>query len=158
MTIRVLKKDDQTFETSGMPPDVNWSYYVTAYGMRDWTEGVPRQRVHWPFLRRNLPREVEGDEAAARPYPPMLSDEGLTIRIAPNNYRLLWERHTADAWVHDPRVRARGLQAADGVSAERKGRFEGRFVEKPKWAEGLSREEADKVTADFRESLGTAES
>ena len=170
VTIRLLKKDDQTFETTGMPPDVNWSYYVTAYGMRDWTEGVPRAGVRWPFLRRSLPRDVTGggggdnsanDEdalaAAARRYPPMLSDEGLTIRIAPNNYRLLWERHTADAWVNDARVRARGTRGADGARAERKARFESRFVEKPKWAEGLSREESDKVTADFRESVGVAE-
>ena len=157
MTIRVFKKDDQTFETTGMPLDVNWSYYVTAYAMRDWTEGVPRS-IHWPFLRRNLPKDVETEDDASKVYLPMEYNEGLTVRIAPNNYRLLWERNTTDWWVHQERARARGLKGAEALGQERKAKFEQRFVENPKWVEALGPEEVEKVKRDFQESVGASES
>ena len=134
-----------------MPPDVNWSYYVTAFAMRDWTEGVSHD-IYWPFKQRNLPKNLETEEDLNRAYLPMSYDDGLTIRVATKNYRLLWERGTTDWWVHDPRTRARGLKHLPEVSEARRTKFEERFVEKPKWMEGMSEEEIEKIKSDFQET------
>ena len=139
-----------------MAPDAHWSYYVTAYAMRDWTEGVPRHGIRWPFLRRSLPKDLESEEDLGRTYLPLAHHDGLTIRIAPNNYRLLWERGTADWWLHDARVRARGVKGLAETTKARTERFVERLVGKPKWAEGMGAEEVESTKADFGKEFGAA--
>ena len=118
--------------------------------MRDWTEGVTRD-IRWPFLRRSVLRELDAvtDTDVNPTFVPAHADEGLTVRIAPNNYRLLWERGTADWWVHNPRRRARRAHRAVALAGERRARFEAKLLETPKWADGLSAEEVQRAKATF---------
>ena len=116
--------------------------------MRDWTEGVPHS-ICWPFLRRNLPQDADNEEDFGKNYLPLHGEDGLAIRISPNNYRLLWDVGTSDFWVHDKRVRARGLKGMARLSEGRKSKFEEKFVKNAKWMAGMSLDDVNKMKADF---------
>ena len=148
VTMQIFRKDDQTFDTEGKSGDFNWSYYVTAYVMRDWTEGVPHE-IRWPYLRRNLPRDPESEEEFNKDYLPFRGEEGLEIRIAPNNYRLLYEVHTTDWWLQGRKVRARGQKGMPAASEERKAKFEEKFVKNAKWMANVSLDEVDRKKAEY---------
>ena len=153
-TMQIFRKDDQTFDTDGRSGDFNWSYYVTAYVMRDWTEGVPHD-IRWPYLRRNLPRAPESEEEFNRNYLPFMGEEGLEIRISPSNYRIIYENGTADWWVQDRKVRSRGLKGLPAANDERKSKFEEKFVKNAKWMANTSLDEVDKKKAEFNKLAQT---
>lgn len=115
--------------------------------MRDWTEGVGHN-VSWPFLRRNIPKDVD-DEDLGKVFLPVAHDESLTVRVSPNNYRLIWDKGTSDWWVHDRIVQMRGLSGMQSLKDERKAKFEERFVKNENWKNGLSKEEVRKTEAAF---------
>ena len=148
VTMSIFRRDDQTFDTEGKSGDFNWSYYVTAYVMRDWTEGVPSE-IRWPFLRRNLPKDPETEEDFDKVFLPYVGEEALEIRISPNSYRLLYEIGTTDWWVHNKKVRVRGEKGMSAAAKERRKRFTGKFIEKPKWAENMTADAVEKVKAEY---------
>ena len=148
LTFQVFRKEDLTFDTEGMTDDFNWSYYVSSYVMRDWTEGVPRT-IRWPLLRRNLPKNLETEEDLGQAYLPAYNSDGLSVRIVPNNYHLLWDIGSTDWWVHQKTVRSRGVKGLAQLNEERKRKFEELFSKNLKWAEGLSEDEMNKRNAEF---------
>ena len=148
VTMQIFRRDDQTFDTDGKSGDFNWSYYVTAYVMRDWTEGVPHE-IRSPFLRRNLPKDLETEEDFNKEYLPYVGEEGLEIRVSPNNYRLIYEIGTTDWWVHDKKVRVRGEKGMPAAKEERRKKFAEKFVEKPKWMANMGPEEIEKKKAEY---------
>ncbi|MCJ1249064.1 Transcriptional regulatory protein sin3 [Trapelia coarctata] len=152
LTVQIFKKDDKTFDVDNMGAEARWSYYLAAYVMRDWTEGVPHS-IRWPFLRRNVPRELETEEDYGQAYLPQWNEDALSIRIAANNYHLLYDPGTADWWVHDDKVRQRGLKGAQGLRRERNKKFEEKFVEHPAWMAGMDKSAVDVVLREYAELL-----
>ena len=146
--MQVFRKDDQTFDTDGRTGDFNWSYYVTAYVMRDWTEGVPHN-IRPSFLRRSLPRGFESEEDFNRDYHPLIGEEGLEVRIAPNTYRISYEQNTTDWWIQDRRTQAKGLRAVLAADELRRSKFEEKFVKNAKWMKNLSLDEVNQMKADY---------
>lgn len=157
MTVQIFKKDDTTFEVDDMRAEARWSYYIASYVMRDWTEGVPHS-IRWPFLRRNVPKDLETEEEYAQAYLPQWNEDALSIRIAANNYHLLYDPGTTDWWVHDDKVRQRGLKGAQGLKKERNTMFKKKFVEHPAWMMGMDKNAVDEVLRKHEELLddGTA--
>jgi len=153
VTVQIFKKDDKTFDVDNMGAEARWSYYLAAYVMRDWTEGVPHS-IRWPFLRRNVPRDLETEEEYGQTYLPQWNEDALSIRIAANNYHLLYDPGTADWWVHDDRVRMRGLKGAQGLRKERNRKFEDKFLEHPAWMAGKDKSAVDQVLREYEELLG----
>ncbi|EEB07742.1 Clr6 histone deacetylase complex subunit Pst1 [Schizosaccharomyces japonicus yFS275] len=79
-----------------------WNYYVDSFIMSCPTEGISVDQIHVPFLRRNLPSESEEDEqivtkCAHAVLPEFLSSE-LTLRITPNQYKLVYLANTEDVF------------------------------------------------------------
>lgn len=117
--------------------------------MLDRTEGLPLSRLSWPFLKRNLPANLESQEETGNPTyePPLWSEDGLIVRISPNSYNMLYDPGTADWWAHSPRSCKRGLGAYEEVREARKRGFEA-FVgdrEKNEWMRETGEEEIRKV-------------
>ncbi|MCJ1377531.1 Transcriptional regulatory protein sin3 [Xylographa soralifera] len=142
VTMQVLRKDDRTFDIQDMNAVARWSYYISSYIMRDPTEGVPRD-IQWPFLRRNTPKDLDTEEDYGQNYLPQWNEDGLLVRVSAN-YRIVYDSDTTDWWVHDDKVRRRGLKGAESLGKERNRIFEEKFVRNPSWARGMS---ADQVTA-----------
>ena len=122
--------------------------------MRDWTEGVPHA-IRMPYLRRNIPRAPESEEEFNSNYLPFVGEEGLEIRISPNNYRLLYETGTTDWWVQDPRVRSRSQKGLSAANDDRKSKFEEKFVKNAKWMANASLDEVDRKKAEFNKLAQT---
>ena len=121
--------------------------------MRDPTEGVPFSQMRMPFLRRNLPPKMESDEEYNRYFRPLVSNDGLTIRICANSYHLLYEPGSQDWWYRVPNPEDEPEEKAKedaAVNERRRDRFMEKFVNNPQWAHGLSKDEVDKSNQKFR--------
>ena len=132
-----------------MTLEARWSYYISSYVMRDWTEGVTHA-IRWPFLRRNMPRDLVTEEQYGQTYLPQWNEDGLIVRICANNYHLLYDAGTSDWWVHDAKVRRKGLSGEDQIRKERRRQFEDKFVEHANWISGLSAAEIEEANSRFR--------
>ena len=146
--MQILKKEDRTFDIQNMTAEARWSYYISSYIMRDPTEGVPRD-IQWPFLRRNTHRDLDTEEDYGQNYLPQWNEDGLTVRVG-WNYRIVYDADTTDWWVHDEKVRRRGLKGAASLGRERNRIFEEKLVRNPSWAHGMS---ADQVAHSTRQYL-----
>jgi paired amphipathic helix protein Sin3a len=151
--VQIFKKDDKTFDVETMGAQARWQYYVSSFVMRDWTEGVPHN-IRWPFLRRNLPKDLETAEDYSQVYLPQWNEDGLVVRIALNSYHLLYDPETFDWWVHDDKVRIRGLKGLKEFIEERNRRFEMKFVEKAPWKNGMTPNEIDETLSGFTKWYG----
>ena len=154
-SIQIFKKDDLTFDPEGQSESFNWSYYVTAYSMRDWTEGVP-PNISWPFLKRNLPKDFDTDEDDGVTFLPQVSDEFLGVRVTPKNYHLQWEVGTSDRWFYNRKHRGRGMSGMISLSDTRKAALEAKFVKNAKWMAGMSLDDVNSKKAEFQK-LGYGE-
>ena len=69
---------------------------------------------------------------------PMYNEDGLVIRISPNNYHILYDPYTSDWWVQSTGVRKRGLGAYLEVKEHRKKGIEAMFEtkERNEWMKG----------------------
>ncbi|KAJ5124882.1 Histone deacetylase interacting [Penicillium bovifimosum] len=72
VTIQIL------LDNNDLNPEESWSYYVTAYSMRD------------------LPEGLDEEEEYDRYYSTLQHHDGLKIRICANNYTLLYQPDTHD--------------------------------------------------------------
>ncbi|KAL8972224.1 MAG: hypothetical protein Q9183_000663 [Haloplaca sp. 2 TL-2023] len=156
-TISVFKKDDPTFSADAMEESKQWAYYISSYGMREATEGVPAEKMHWPYLRRNLPNRDVSEEEMSKSYLPASVDEGLVARINPDSYRIAFQDPgTTDRWLHRPQVQTRGLDQMKEASSERKRKISEKFGDEGsniKWAKDLSQDEVEKRVADYKKYL-----
>lgn len=129
-----MTAEDSTLENDELNQEARWSYYVSAYAMRDPTEGVPFSRMRMPFLKRNLPPKLEQDEEYDRFYRPLVYHDGLVIRICANSYHILYEPNSNDWWWRptNPGEESGEDKVRDetAVKERRRNRFIEKFVEK----------------------------
>ena len=130
MTLQIFKKDDKTYESDELASHARWSYYISTFSMRDVTEGIPLEKLRWPFLKRNMPAPLGDDEDYINLYGnPQWNEDALVMRISPNSYHILYDPDTQEWFVHNIAVRKRGLGAYDEVRKERKENFARLFGE-----------------------------
>ncbi|KAE8386740.1 hypothetical protein BDV23DRAFT_186947 [Aspergillus alliaceus] len=153
-TVQLLTPEDATLENEELSQEARWSYYVSAYTMRDPTEGVPFSQLRMPFLKRNLPPKLEQEEEYNRYYRPLVHQDGLIIRICANSYHILYEPGSYDWWwrpaaPQDETPEEIAKEAA-AIKERRRDRFTERFVNNPTWAHGLSKDQVDEMNQRFR--------
>ncbi|KAJ9271967.1 hypothetical protein DTO212C5_2048 [Paecilomyces variotii] len=152
--IQLMTAEDSTLENEELSQEARWSYYVSAYTMRDPTEGVPFSQMRMPLLKRNLPPKMEQDEEYNQYYRRLVNHDGLVIRICANSYHILYEPGSYDWWWRPPaRTHESAEEKARGEAAvkeRRRDRFMEKFVNNPSWAHGLSKDEVDESNQRFR--------
>jgi paired amphipathic helix protein Sin3a len=167
-----MTNEDATLDSEDLTPEARWSYYVTAYSMRDPTEGVSYSDMRMPFLKRNLPNKLDEDEEYDRFYRRLQHHDGLIIRICANNYTILYQPPSHDwFWrstvpILDKDADAEAIKAKEEEQTKEKAatrekrhdRFVEKFVNNPNWARGLSKDKVDESNQRFRSWLnGTLE-
>lgn len=164
VTIQVMATDDATLEREELSAEDRWSYYVTAYSMRDPTEGVKISDMRMPFLKRTLPSKLDEDEEYDRYYRRLQHHDGLILRICANNYTILYQPPSNDwfwrstAPLPEKDADAEAIQAQQDEAAKetaavrekRHDRFVEKFVNNPSWARGLSKDQVDESNQRFR--------
>lgn len=170
-----MTTEESTLNREDLSPEARWSYYVTAYSMRDPTEGIKFSEMRIPFLKRNLPGKLDEDEEYDRFYRRLQHYDGLVIRICANNYTILYQPPTHDwFWrsnapvpdkdviaLSDPeaakaQIRVKREEMVKDVAAlkeKRHDRFVEKFVNNPNWAKGLSKDKVDESNLRFRDWL-----
>ncbi|PGH33584.1 paired amphipathic helix protein Sin3a [[Emmonsia] crescens] len=157
VTAQLLTAEDGTLDNEELNAEARWSYYVSAFTMRDPTEGVPFSQMRMPFLKRNLPGKMDSDEEYNLYYKPLVNHDGLVIRICANSYHILYEPGTEDWWYRRPNPEEDLAEAAReraAVREKRKERFREKFVNNPSWTHGLTNEEIDQANQRFRSWVG----
>ncbi|KAJ5085270.1 hypothetical protein N7532_010041 [Penicillium argentinense] len=176
VTFQVMTPEEATLDRAELSPEARWSYYVTAYSMRDPTEGVSISEMRMPILKRNLPGKLDEDEEYDRFYRHLQHYDGLVIRICANNYTILYQPSTNDWFWHsttpvpdkdaDPEAAQAQIKSQEEEKAKeqaalkekRHDRFVEKFVNNPNWARGLSKDKVDESNQRFRSWLnGTLE-
>lgn len=146
--------EDATLQNEELSQEARWSYYVSAYTMRDPTEGVPFSQMRMPFLKRSLPARLEQEDEYNRFYRPLVHQDGLIIRICANSYHLLYEPGSCEwSWCPTAPTEEMADEAARdeaAVKERRKDRFMEKFVNNPMWAHGLSKDQVDESNQRFR--------
>lgn len=159
-----MTPEDATLDTEVLSSEARWSYYVTAYTMRDPTEGIQFSEMRMPFLKRNLPGKLEEDEEYERFYRRLQHYDGLVIRICASNYTMLYQPSSHDwfwrstALIVDKDADAETIKEKEEELAKEKAAFRekrhDRFVEKfinnPNWVHGLSKDKVDESNQRFR--------
>lgn len=161
--VQLMTAEDSTLDNEELSQEARWSYYVSAYTMRDPTEGVPFSRMRMPFLRRNLPGKLDQEEEYERFYRRLVSHDGLVIRICANSYHILYEPGSYDWWwrpsspahaseeeAGGEEAQARAAKDRAAVEERRRDRFWQKYVNNPEWAKGLSKDEVDQSNQQFR--------
>lgn len=159
-----MTTEDATLDRDDLSSEDRWSYYVTAYSMRDPTEGVKFSEMRMPFLKRNLPTKLDEDEEYDRYYRRLQHHDGLIIRICANNYTILYQPPSHDwfwrstAPLHKKDADADAIKNKEdevakekaAVHDKRRDRFVEKFVNNPSWARGLSKDKVDESNQRFR--------
>lgn len=152
--MQLLTAEDSTFENEELSQEARWSYYVSAYTMRDPTEGVSFSQMRMPFLKRNLPAKLEQDEEYNRYYRRLVHHDGLIIRICANSYHILYEPGSYDWWwrptAASQEESEENVKELAAVKERRHDRFREKFINNPGWAHGLSKDEVDASNQKFR--------
>ncbi|EEP77848.1 conserved hypothetical protein [Uncinocarpus reesii 1704] len=159
-TIQLFTTEDSTLENNDLTPEAKWSYYVSAYSMRDPTEGVLFSDMRIPFLKRNLPPKLESDEEYSQFFRPLISNEGLVIRICANSYHILYEPGTEEWWCRIPQPKDTQKSAIGDhtvVKEKRKERFREKFMNNSSWVHGLNEEEVEESKQRFRTWVGATD-
>ncbi|KAK2740745.1 Transcriptional regulatory protein sin3 [Myotisia sp. PD_48] len=159
--IQLLTPEESTLDAEGLGHEARWSYYVSAYTMRDPTEGVIFSDMRMPFLKRNLPPKMDSDEEYNNFYKPLIHHDGLSIRICANSYHILYDPGTEDWWYRHStgktsQADSRKDSAYASLKEKRKDRFKEKFVNNPSWAHGLSKDDVDRSNQQFRSWVGSA--
>ena len=121
-TVKIFKKDEKTYELDELAESARWSYYVSAYSMLGRTEGVQARSTSLPFLHRNFPSQLETDDEYNDDYSPASHEDGLVLRISPQNYHILYDPGTSDWFTHSVKQQKKGLGAYEQA---KQGRIEG---------------------------------
>lgn len=153
-TVRLMTPEDATLEKEDLSEEARWSYYVSAYTMRDPTEGIPFSQMHMPFLKRNLPAKLDEEEEYNRYYRRLVHHDGLIIRICAKSYHILYEPGSYDWWWRPTGPSEESAEEAgkDYTTAKerRQERFTKKFINNPKWAHGISKDKVDESNQRFR--------
>ncbi|EEH46498.2 transcriptional regulator SIN3 [Paracoccidioides brasiliensis Pb18] len=158
--VQLLTAEDGTLDNEELNAEARWSYYVSAFTMRDPTEGVPFSQMRMPFLKRNLPGKMDSDEEYNLYYKPLVNHDGLVIRICANSYHILYEPGTEDWWYRQPtgdEDPAESARERAAVTEKRKERFTEKFVNNPSWTCELGKDEVEQANRQFRSWVGETE-
>lgn len=119
--------------------------------MFDRTEGVPLSKLSLPFLHRSIPPKLDSEEDYNNAYAPAWNEDGLVIRINSQSYRILYDVHTSDWWVHSTSQQKRGLSAYGDVKESRRKGLEALLEDRKKnaWMKEMSDTEIDKTNDEF---------
>ena len=154
ITVRLMTPEDATLDKEELSEEARWSYYVSAYTMRDPTEGVPFSQMHIPFLKRNLPSKLEKKDQYKRYYRRLVHHDGLIIRICAKSYHILYEPGSNEWWwrptAPPEEVAEETTKEEAAVKERRRDRFMEKFVNNPTWAHGLSKDQVDESNQRFR--------
>lgn len=154
ITVRLMTGEDATLENDELSEEARWSYYVSAYTMRDPTEGVPFSHMRMPFLKRNLPGKLDQEEEYNQYFRRLVHHDGLIIRICAKSYHLLYEPSSYDWWWRPSVTEGSAEGAAKEEAAikdRRRDRFMEKFVNNPSWAHGQSKDQVDESNQHFRD-------
>ncbi|KAF2716727.1 hypothetical protein K431DRAFT_289187 [Polychaeton citri CBS 116435] len=112
--VYLTRKDDPNYDSGLSPLDQEnrWRYYIASYTSTETTDGIPLKEVDIPFLIRNVHAAGADPYSNAFPPPPFVtanaadnetlqqrimdritteqSEERLEIRIAVNNYKIVF--------------------------------------------------------------------
>lgn len=150
--IELLRKDDPTFNEGNLSPEAKWVYYITSYTKVEPTEGVPIEgHVLMPFLKRNLPEDIEEPEPKERSVP-YLYQSDLEFHICVNSYKIDYDRKGIDWFVHSKKQRMSGFKGPvdlDRVSDNRRTKFREKFVLQNKWTKEVDQDEVDRIKKKF---------
>ncbi|KAI9680103.1 MAG: Transcriptional regulatory protein sin3 [Caeruleum heppii] len=161
-TMQILGRDDSTFDDATMSPEAKWSYYTASYIKIEPTEGVPLDRgLYMPFLRRNVGKEADDSEETDRAKG-LLYENELEMRICVNTYKILWEPHTSDWFVHKAKEPGSGEGEGidmDRVKEKRNKKFEEKFITSNAWMQSLNPAEVEKTKEEYQQWVaeGSAE-
>jgi paired amphipathic helix protein Sin3a len=158
-----MTTEDPTLASEELTAEERWSYYVTAYSMRDPTEGVQFSKMNMPLLKRNLPPKLEDEDEYERYYRSLQHDDSLVIRICANNYTMLYQPFSSDWFWRPPSsadkdadpeaIKSQTEEAAKALASlkeKRHDRFIEKFVNNPSWARGMSKDQVDEANQRFR--------
>ena len=150
--MQLFTRETKTYEADELAAHARWSYYVSSFSMLDRTEGVPPERIQFPFLRRNLPAKMETEEEYNEAFSPSFNEDGLVIRISPNSYHILYDPGTADWWIHSIKQQKRGLSGQAALKEKRKKGLDSLInsSERNVWMIGKTEEEVSQQNSDIR--------
>lgn len=160
-TVKLMMRDESTFDTTYMAPEAKWSYYVSSYQLMDPTEGVSSLLVRSPFLKKSMPNSDREDaqEQFDRYFATLSHQEGLVVRVAPDNYRLIYDAGTSEAFLrnrqdrYDSKRIERWQAEKQSVKDDRKQAFQEKFLMNTPWMKGRSQEEVESVNEQFQSWL-----
>ena len=136
-----------------MSPEARWSYYVASFIKVEPTEGVPIEgHLSMPFLKRNLPEDVEESEGRERSVP-YLYENNLELRICVNSYKILWTPKSEDWFVQSEKQRAQGYNGPvnlDRASEKRTSKFREKLVRQNKWVQAAGPDAVDGADKFFK--------
>ncbi|KAF4580450.1 Transcriptional regulatory protein sin3 [Pleurotus pulmonarius] len=92
ITVQLLGKDDSSFDDSEVLTG-RWQAYLDSFVSSDATEGVPKNKMRMPFLRRNARRPAD------MPPPDMQGRGGMQIKVCTRTYRLFFVAGSEDVLI-----------------------------------------------------------
>lgn len=156
-TVQILKKGDATFDEDSLSAEAKWSYYVASYIKVEPTEGVQIDgHLSMPFLKRNLPEDVDEPEERKRLVPTHY-ENGLEMRICVNSYKILWMPKTEDWFIHLKKPDGNGHSVSvdqTRMSEKRRAKFEEKFVTRNSWIDSSPDEEVARILEEYKTWVG----
>ena len=119
--------------------------------MLDRTEGIDPKKLHYPLIHRNLPTQMETDDDYNNAYSPAFHDDGLVLRISPNNYHILYEPGTSDWFLQSINQQKKGLGAYEETKQSRKEGLKALVEDKEKniWLKNATEGEVKNTNEEF---------
>ncbi|KAM7222577.1 hypothetical protein V8F06_002071 [Rhypophila decipiens] len=154
-TVRWLQKDETTFYTDDMARIEQWQYYISSYMRVEPTEGIDRSRLQKVLLERNLEAKDAADDAYTPK--PLISHEGLILRICLNSSKMVFTEGTSDYHMYDTAKASMTQEERDYLEQKRETQrawrgeeFTKKMVNVNQWMKGLSHEEVQRVKDNYQ--------
>ncbi|KAF7534849.1 hypothetical protein G7054_g5859 [Neopestalotiopsis clavispora] len=158
-TVRLLQRDETTFQMDELELRERWQYYISSYIRVEPTEGVPRSKIRKPILPRNLASsDVDSDDG--NPRKPHFYEEKLVTKVCLNTNKLGFEKGGTEWYVYttDPDTQEEKTAAEERralISEWRSQKLKERFVMNNGWLENgwmknLSQDEVQKANENFQ--------
>ena len=177
MSIKILKKEEPTFDTSRLIAEDTWRVYVSDYLNTSPTHGAPLSQVNLPMLKRNIrvlskDGTIEAtygaeamDEQAAedlgRRYDLVRTKESLMFKLGVSDLKIHFQRENDEFWHQPYSVRVGGREGGEEAAGTFKYRDEGvqeRSVSENSTTRELSKEDIAGGNAAFDRIMEGVES
>ena len=119
--------------------------------MWDQTEGIEPRKLNYPLLHRNLPSQMDTDEEYNSAYSPAFHEDGLVIRISPNNYHILYDPGTSDWFLQGVKQQKKGLAGYHEIKQSRREGLKVLVDDKKKneWLKDATEGQAEIINKEF---------